>query len=133
MLFSRDVRLAPPFRASAKRVDPLLVASAAGAGVDGGADSVRAPGRTKSWSPTPIFALPEIGVSLPLAELYVDLVFDVEQDGDQAFKDGPPDNTVFPSRCVKPRRSPNSSLAPANGKGSAAAGRFHSPPWASRP
>jgi Uma2 family endonuclease len=28
-------------------------------------------------------ALPEIGVSLPLAELYVGLVFDAEQDGDQ--------------------------------------------------
>ena len=30
-----------------------------------------------------ILALPEIGVSLPLAELYEGLVFEAEQDGDQ--------------------------------------------------
>jgi len=28
-------------------------------------------------------ALPEIGVSLPLAELYEGIVFEVEQDGDE--------------------------------------------------
>ena len=30
-----------------------------------------------------ILALPEIGVSLPLAELYGGIVFEAEQDGDQ--------------------------------------------------
>ena len=35
-----------------------------------------------------ILALPEIGVSLPLAELYEGLVFEAEQDGDQASAAG---------------------------------------------
>ena len=38
----------------------------------------------KSWSPTSILFLPEIGVELALAELYEGIVFEAEQDANPA-------------------------------------------------